>query len=257
MGGGCAVIYAEAYIDESGTHRGSPMLAVGGYLFRREQAERFSRDSQKVLDSFGVPSAHMTDAVHCLGAYKDAGMVKDDCDKFNRLLIENIRRRTMFGFGVSVDPTKYAAIVGRENNAPSAYSFCLMGCLTIISRWVKRTKFQGYIAYVFEAGHERQAEANRFLADAILASDHSKAKHRYASHNFIDKKLALPLQAADMLAWQYHHYHYRKVVKGIDKPRMDFTALIRSKDMSIEHNDESLQRFRDQIVQPGWLTGRY
>ena len=254
--GGCVVILAEAYVDESGTHDDSPMLAVGGYVFKREQAGRFSRDWQKVLDRYGLPAAHMTDAVHCAADYKRARMTMNDCIECNRSLIENIKRRTMFGFGVSVDPRKYEEIVGSEKNAPSAYSFCLMGCLTIIRRWIERNAFKGHFAYVFEAGHNRQGEASRFIGDAILVSDRSKERHRYASHNFIDKKLALPLQAADMLAWHYHHYHARKLA-GIDKPRADFSALIRPQDVCIEHNDESLRRFRKEIVDDGWLIGRY
>jgi Protein of unknown function (DUF3800) len=255
--GGCVVILAEAYVDESGTHDGSPMLAIGGYMFKREQAARFSRDWKKILDQYGLTAAHMTDAVHCAQDYKRAGMTLAECDQCNRRLIENTKRRTMFGFGVSVDPLRYAEIVGTANNAPSAYTFCLMGCMTIIRRWIERTAFDGYVAYVFESGHDRQQEAHRFISDALLYTESAKEKHRYASHNFIDKKLALPLQAADMLAWHYYHYHFRKVTMGIETPRKDFTALIRDQDVCIEHNDESLLRFRNEIVEPGWFIGRY
>ena len=202
----------EAYVDESGTHANSPMLAMGGYMFTLEQSARFSRDWQKVLDSFGLPAAHMTDAVHCSGHYARAGMTMVDCVECNRSLIENIKRRTLFGFGVSVDPQMYSEIVGKENNAPSAYSFCLMGCLTIIRRWIERKSFQGRVSYFFEAGHQRQGEANRFITGAILTSERAKVRHRYASHKFVEKTQAPPLQAADMLAWHYHHYHARKAV---------------------------------------------
>lgn len=232
------------------------MLAMGGYMFTQEQAGRFSRDWKKVLDSYGLPAAHMTDAVHCSGHYARAGMTMVECAECNRSLIENIKRRTLFGFGVSVDPQMYSEIVGNENNAPSAYSFCLMGCLTIIRRWIERKVFVGKVSYVFEAGHQNQREANRFITDAILASDRAKFKHRYGRHKFVDKNQALPLQAADMLAWHYHHYHARKVL-GHDKPRADFTALIRPKDVCIEHNEASLRRFRNEIVDESWLVGRY
>lgn len=251
------MIFSEAYIDESGTHDGSPILTVAGYLFERTQARRFERDWGKVLDKYGLPYAHMKEAVCCKGVYKDAGMTIGDCENSNRLLIQNIKKRTRFGFGVSVDPAMYSRIVGHYNNAPSAYSFALQGCFTIIRRWVERTGYNGSIAYVFEAGHASQGEANRYIADALLGSNSAKAKHRYASHNFICKRLAKPLHAADMLAWHYHHFIARRIERGIEKPRADFAALVRDKDVSIAHDEESLIRFRKQIVDEGWLVGRY
>jgi hypothetical protein len=249
------VIFTEAFVDESGTHEGSAMLTVAGYMFRQDQARLFSRDWKKVLDHYGLPAAHMTDAVHCAGDYKRAGLVMADCDLCNRRLIENIKRRTIFGFGVSVDPEMYERIVGRENNAPSPYTFALQGCFTIIRRWAKRTSFDGSISYIFEAGHNSASEASRYI-DMLLASPESKEVHRYARHSFLDKRLARELQAADMLAWQYQHFHARKAV-GIDRPRKDYAALIRDKDVCIDHTEESLRRFRTDIIDQGWLVDRY
>jgi hypothetical protein len=255
--GGAVVIFAEVYVDESGTHDGSPMLTVAGYLFEREQARKFSRDWQKVLDKYGLPAAHMTDAVRCEQDYKKAGMELADCDKCNRLLIENIKRRTRLGFGASVDPAAYARIVGTANNAPSAYTYALQSCFVMIRRWAAETNFEGDIAYFFEAGHASQSEADRYFRAALLASERAKAKNHYAGHAFLDKRKALPLQAADMLAWQYHHYHARKAKCGISTRRADFSALLRPHDVCTEHRDEELERFRDMIVNAGWLVGRY
>lgn len=255
--GGAVVIFGEVYVDESGTHAGSPMLTVAGYLFDREQARKFSRDWQKVLGKFRLPAAHMTDAVRGEQDYKRAGMSKGDCDKCNRLLIENIKRRAKFGFGASVDPVAYARIVGAENNAPTAYTFALQSCFVMIRRWAHKASFTGEISYFFEAGHASQSEADRYFRDALLASERAKAKNHYAGHAFLDKRKALPLQAADMLAWQYHHYHARKEQSGITKPRADFEALMRPQDICIEHRDEDLKSFRDIIVKTGWLIDRY
>jgi hypothetical protein len=252
LAGSDIVMIAEAFIDESGTHHGSPMMTVAGYLFKQAQARRFSRDWRKTLDKYGLPAAHQTDCANGNGDYKKMSM--DDRIAVGRLLIENIKRRTLYGFGVSVDPSAYERIVGRENNAPSCYAFALLHCFVLLSRWAKETSFDGKITYVFEAGHGSQSEANRFL-DAILEQG-SRLSGFYAGHAFLDKQQALELQAADMLAWQYQHSHARRK-QGHDKPRADFMAMLRPQDTCIEHTDETLTRFRDEIVQPGWLIGRY
>ena len=137
--GGVVVIFAEVYVDESGTHENSPMLTVAGYLFERQQARRFSRDWQKALDGIPLDVAHQTDCANGNGSYSNLSM--EQRIKSEMLLIENIKRRTRFGFGVSVDPNAYSRIVGKEGNAPSAYTYALQSCFVMIRRWADRTQF--------------------------------------------------------------------------------------------------------------------
>lgn len=252
LSGSAIVIVRKAFIDESGTHDGSPIMTVAGYLFKQEQARRFSRDWRKVLEKFQIPAAHQTDCATGNGDYK--GMSMSDRIKVSTKLIENIRRRSSYGFGVSIDPAAYDRIVGQVNNAPSAYSYALLQCFALLSRWAEKSGFEGKITYIFEAGHASQREASRFL-DSILSSG-SRLSRFYAGHSFISKECALELQAADMLAWQYQHFHARRK-HGHDKARKDFLALLRPHDSCIDHTDESLTQFRDQIIEPGWLIGRY
>lgn len=249
------MINGEVYVDESGTHDRSPILTVAGYLFESQQARRFSRDWQQDLNSIPLPFAHQTDCATGNGNYADLSM--DSRVRSEKLLIENIKRRSRFGFGACVDPHAYGRIVGTANNAPSAYTYALQSCFVILGRWAARTRFSGQISYYFEAGHRSQGEADRYFRDALLESERSKLKHRYAGHSFVDKREALPLQAADLLAWQYQHYHARRIEKGILKPRADFEALMRNCDVCIEHDDAALHRFKDQIVDEGWLIDRY
>lgn len=247
----------EAYMDESGTHEGAEPTVVAGFVFKHEQAIRFSRDWQKVLDHYRLPYSHMKEASGIGGIYKAAGMSKDDCAKCNSLLIENTKRRSIFSFGASVHQEMYRGIVGKEQNAPSAYTFCLMSCMTILRRWAERSSYKGRIPYFFEAGNEREGEAQRFVKDALLDCDRAKEKARYASHDSIDKRLALPLQAADFLAWQFHHHHSRRAKIPNVRTRADFNALLRPRDNCIEHDETSLRRFRDELVALGWFVGRY
>src|SRR4051794_30279906 len=99
LSGGHIVILAEAFIDESGTHDGSPMLTVAGYLFKQDQARRFARDWGKILEQYGLPAAHQTDCANGKGDYKNLSM--EQRIELTKLLIQNIKRRTMYGFGVS------------------------------------------------------------------------------------------------------------------------------------------------------------
>lgn len=239
------VAFSHVYIDESGTHDGSPVLTMSGYLFRSEQAKRFGRDWQKELDRLGLPCAHMTDCATGNGDY--AGFTVEKRLESEIKLIEHIKRRSVFGFSVSLQPERYAEILAGETEAPSPYTFALMGCLSVVRRWVERTDYTGKIAYFFEAGHRHQKEANGYLNDVVTKNELAAERFAYVAHSFVDKRAAPPLQAADMLAWQTHHYHARWL-KGHVEARKDFLALIRPGDVTLNYLDASLLQFRDAYL---------
>lgn len=103
------VALAHVYLDESGTHRGSRIMSMAGYWFDSRQAARFSRDWAKDLAAMGLTHAHMTDCALGFGEY--ANMSKADRVKVQTLLIQHIKRRSVFGFGVVIDQNRYDEIV--------------------------------------------------------------------------------------------------------------------------------------------------
>lgn len=46
--------FVEAYFDESGSHKGSPVLCVAGYLIESESAKLLSKEWAEVLGSKGL-----------------------------------------------------------------------------------------------------------------------------------------------------------------------------------------------------------
>lgn len=108
--------------------------------------------------------------------------------------------------------------------APSAYSLCLMMLMTKVADFADAIRFEGKIAYYFEAGHARANEAQRYVGIIPLMGAPVVEHHRYATHAFLDKRVALPLQAADMYAWHLRHYYERRL-DGFSEPRKDYMAL--------------------------------
>lgn len=242
--GGWVAGLSHVYIDESGTHDDSPVMTVAGYFFNADQARRFTRDWDKDLRRFGIPYAHMTDCGPGNGVY--SGMEKAERLATQLALIQHIKRRTAFGFGVSLDPRRYMDLVGHDPDAPSPYSFCIHGCMSIMRRVIERKGIAGPIAYFFEAGHQHQAEANQHMAayyspgSKIIGAE----RVRYAAHSFVNKQDGLPLHAADMLAYHYQHFLARRL-KGHDRPRKDFSAMLRPQDVCIDYTTASIEQFRD------------
>lgn len=246
-------VLSHVYLDESGTHDDSPNMTMAGYLFRADQAQRFTRDWAKDLKRIGLPCAHMTDCANGYGDYRD--MELEERIQSEKLLIQHIKRRSLFGFGVSLDPHYYAKAVDDIKGAPSAYTFCVLSCITMVRRWIERTNYDGKIAYFFEAGHRHANEADQFMNDIPANGPERMKKFAYLSHTFIDKREALPLQAADMLAWQSCHFKNR-FDQGFTKARADFLALVRPQDITNDYTHDHIDAWRVSLKRLGPTLSR-
>jgi hypothetical protein len=102
-----------------------------------------------------------------------------------------------------------------KNTVGSAYVWCCWNSLIGVRLWAERTGFDGKIAYIFEAGHKHQTEANGVM-NRIFNDADFKGRYRYASHAFVPKEDNRPVQTADVLAW-HHVQDYRRYIER--KPR--------------------------------------
>ncbi|MDR9781844.1 DUF3800 domain-containing protein [Rhizobium redzepovicii] len=226
------------YIDESGTHSDSPTLALAAYVFKEKQAGRFSKEWQRDLQIFGLPFAHMTDCATGNGHY--ASLTLQQRIDSEKALIAHIRHRSLFGVSIGVDYAQYRDLFGKGRYEHDAYTFCIVMCLLAIDDWARRTGYSGKFHYYFESGHAAQSEANDVMK-TVVGTEHGAS---YSGHSFLDKAEAIPLQAADMLAWQWAHYLRRRGEKGVLARRKDFDALMRPNDQLAEVTSEGLKRWR-------------
>lgn len=236
--GGYAVMLAEVYIDESGSHAGSPVLCLAGYIFASGRANEFSQRWAKALDSYRLPFFHMVDCAH--GAAPFDGLSPEQRIAVEKEMIALIREYSEYGFAVSVYERDYDSVIppGLKAHTGSAYSFCVRQCLTLVKDWLNSSDFKGDVAYYFEAGHARQCEALSILND--IFNERILVNHyQHAAHVFADKRKFLPLQAADLLAWQWHTDKKHKMLR--QPPRKDFAALLRPQDKAIDFNRERLE----------------
>ena len=155
-----------------------------------------------------------------------------------KALIAQIRNRAAVGIAVAVDPTKYQAALAHDKFALTPYTFCLSMCVTGANRWALENGVKE-LAFFFESGHADQSQANDLMNR--ISKNIPPQSRTYVSHTFADKKLVQPLQAADMLAWQYAHYLIRR--RDGHPMRKDFVALRRPTDKFVEFVDDHIQKW--------------
>lgn len=233
--GGSVVAFAEVYVDESGTHAGSDVMVVAGYIFRRTNARRFQADWARILRREGIPYFHMTDCATGNGHFKNWSVERRL--NLEKKLIALTKRDSAFGFAIGLRPSAFnRALPGTV--AP--YSFLLNHCLLTCQRWAINNDFKNRFAYFFEAGHASQGQASEIMSN-ITATEHVRAAAQYHSHSFIPKDGAAPLQAADLLAWLSRNAIEKREAGKV--PRKDFLALKRDQDL-LQYFDEIELRSR-------------
>jgi hypothetical protein len=208
----------EAYFDESGTHYGSPVMCVAGYLFTAENALHFDREWGEALKEFGLTHFHAADCAH--GREETEALSRAQRDELMVRLVGIIKRRIELGIAVSVSETDFGRVDAPKWERGGPYLLAALHVLGGVAAWIQNSSYAGKVSYFFESGDKHQGLTNQ-------AIDMLKAKGSgylgYYSHTFIGKCDARGLQAADLLA-----YEWQKELKRINLDNLKVRPMRRS-----------------------------
>lgn len=223
--------FATAYIDESCSHAGSPVLVLAGFVYEREHAELLEQEWSVVLSREKIPFLHMKDFTKP-GQKPYAHLSEPRKKELSIEFVDIIHRHRTLSFATVVNESDLTevftdflipVIFGDRAGVHSNYAWALMDCLKGIQYWADRTGFDGEIAYIFESDHPDQNTANAVMK-MLVSNPETKRKLRYRSHTFSTKVKDPPLQTADIYAWLSSNFA-KKMLVGNRVPRKDLVAL--------------------------------
>jgi hypothetical protein len=218
---GDLVAFLECYFDESGSHDGSPVLCVAGYLFEKDQCKILDLKWKEVLDRYQLPYFRMSACAH--GQKPFDNLSPQQCIDVEKEMIQLINQHALLGVALAVNEHDYNVLFEGKNPAGSPYSFACWQILAGIRAWIMKNQFRGEVAYFFEAGHASQPEANT-LMHRIFKNESLRRGYCYAGHGFVDKVKVRPVQTADILAWQ-QATQVKRWLNNDHRMRADFRAL--------------------------------
>jgi hypothetical protein len=210
-----AAFMIEAYFDESGTHVGSPVMCVAGYLFTAGQARQLDLEWADALRQAGINSFHMADCAHGVGEFARLSAARRD--DLARKLIAIIKKHMTVGIAVSMCEADFERLKPADWKRGGAYTICVTEVLRRISCWANAFPFQGRIAYFFESGH-RHAKSTNAALEFMMINPRLFDAARYSSHSFSSKEEVRPLQTADILAWEWYKDRTNRLA-GSPRPR--------------------------------------
>jgi hypothetical protein len=209
----------EAYYDETGTHAQAPITFVGGYLFSYEKVEQFkTAHDLKLKPILPLDAGGIFHASDCAGRYgKFAAIDKERSDEIFRKMTEITKEYIAYGVIVGIERQMYENVLNSNPRfkalAGSPYFLCLVRAMEYMSAWLERTDATGDIAYLFESGDRHAGEASRILA-AIQRKPDLRSRYRIRSYGFYTKQDAPPLQAADLLSWEWQRSYGTAMIEA-------------------------------------------
>lgn len=206
------------FVDESGTHEGSPIVSVAGYMARGLKWQKFTTEWRRVLKPRGIEIFHATDCAALRGEFQ--GWTPENRDKLVRSLLPIIPKYA-FGYAVAVKLNEVDKLLEHRPDLrkfhKDPYAACFQWMLMSVLNDLREMATEPRpISVIHEFNDFRDSATAAF--ETVRASRGGEA---YVSLTFARKQDFVPLQAADTLA-----YEAAKRILHQDGPeRRSLTAL--------------------------------
>jgi hypothetical protein len=244
------VAFLKAYFDESDRSKsgGVPIFAVSGLVFKKNKAEGFVREWREMLG--GIACFHMTDLVARREEFKNFSQA-DSAEMLKRAVsIINRYRLLAVSCSCSVEDFDDLRRAKKFHGFSSPYAICAHTCMTLIGNFLRYKKDPAKVAYFFEAGHLNSPDAEKLFSRARETSEIESA-FRYRGHSFVAKPDAVPLQGADLLAWEYAKFQDETEHQFKRAARASYAAL-RDSDgnsfIAVHRDKDDLQSLMDRLL---------
>jgi len=193
-----------AYFDDSGTHPDSDIVLMAGFFGNTYQWDLFDKKWAAQLASpcpgkEPLSRFHMAECQASDGEF--LGWKRHETDFLVHELGTIILKTGIYGFGGAMSRKAYESlIVGEQRRATGdAETICIVNCFTTILDLAKIVAPGQPIAMVFDDRPQKRGDIQK-IYDAYRGMDGGG----FVSLTFASSKKMLPLQAADLLAWEVY-----------------------------------------------------
>jgi hypothetical protein len=215
-----ALVVIEGFFDESGTHKGAPLVVVAGFVGDRKVWKSFTKEWRKCLKDAGIRYFHAKDP---------------KCEPLKAPLAKAILRRNLFGIVCAVTPDDFRNNAGDaiKSVLGNAYSTSAFVCAEETKRFSHKRYGLDSLAIVYEAGQPNTDLINETY-EAIITEN---PDYGISSVSIMTKEQSVPVQTADFLSH----------VVGTHENRWYDLFWHSGKVVFMENNPETLERSSKEI----------
>jgi hypothetical protein len=200
-----------AYFDDSGTHDDSDIVLWAGVAGNQFQWQAFDDAWRAKLaaPSPGKPPLsrfHMWDCQNACGEFE--GWSRTATNFLVHELGEIILRKGLWGYACAVRRKDWDDLVlGEARNAlGDAEGFCVRSVYVKTTDWARNWGGDSDLAFVFDNRPQRRAENQHIFEMFQRNHKADRVSPELVSITFASSQKIQPLQAADMIAWEFFAY---------------------------------------------------
>lgn len=201
------MVMLDAYVDESGTHDNSVVVAVAAYMSTPDRWLRFEADWKVALAEKGLDGFHMnkfSNRAKPFDSWSEA-----ERDTLLNKLIEIINANVIMSAGILIRRSRFNSLLSSRVRAHyGIYGVAIDFLIMDIARGLEPTEKDVWITYILEDGVVGKGEINRVITPILSDQEQCKKLH-LKGLRFDSKRRLLPLQAADILVYELYKHHNR------------------------------------------------
>jgi hypothetical protein len=182
-----------AFLDESGTHKGAPVMCVTGVLFHEKGVNRLRTAWQRELANAGLSHFHMTEYFHFGSQFREMG--EGNADALYKRLIAIINQSCLGSRTVCVRPFGIFDVF-RQKRRYTQYTICAFACIELLYRMAK-TFGHKTLSLFIENGHNNIGELK-----LALKAKRAQGWCGVTEYQIAGKQGPCHIQTADICAYE-------------------------------------------------------
>jgi Protein of unknown function (DUF3800) len=226
---GCLAMLT-AYFDDTGTHSGgrwgpSKVVAVAGIIGTEGDLRGLESEWRNHLDrplcgrKPPLKRFHMYDCQNSLGEFIDWS--RTETDYFTHQLATVIGESGVAGYGMACSRKDWEELVTGDARAilGDPEGTCVRNCFLRAAAWAQHNTFDRHMTFVFDdfdARPERQRD-NKVVFDVFRRQ--TLPPPELVGFYYTTSHKILPLQAADLVAWEFYQHAKDALESGLLPPR--------------------------------------
>ena len=193
-----------AYLDESDEKQ---IFTMAGYVSEAAKWERFTEEWAAILSGYSVGDFHARQFAHNRGQFKD--WPESRRREFITELTSAINRNVLYGVAVAVVVEEFNKIITGDLKSflKEPYYLSADASFTLAIQYCIKHFPTEQIAFVFDNKDKVKGVVQKIYGAYKELKDKIPDPTMLGPLSFADDKKVLPLQAADMLAYEYMKYH--------------------------------------------------
>jgi hypothetical protein len=201
-----------AYLDDSGTHDDSEVVLWAGLCANHFQWALLAELWQQQLKApcpgkEPIAKFHMTECYSRRGEF--SGWNRTETDFLANEFTDIILRAGIYGYAFATPHKDWDELITGDVRVifGDAEGFCVRNCYVQITKWAReKAYYDRKLTFVFDSRPHREAESSMLFLFHKQFSEENERGPELETLTFASSKELLPLQAADLFAWEVYQH---------------------------------------------------